>query len=219
MKMSIIKKFRSIYLPSGEYNLLYGNYAKWSFISNVVLSMESAMATHSMLHAVSADFEPIKTYNYIAKDIVGQIGGLGYMAKMGKKIDKNPIKFLSYSNIMQQTALWSLCITPILDNYFLYIAGISSILLNISFTGFGALNAKCIQQLSRKDVDGNVGDNNVGEIYAKIAALNTFGSSIGLLFGIGIVTFFPNHETRMFFLPVLSFIRIYSFGKAIKGLI
>jgi hypothetical protein len=98
-----------------------------------------------------------------------------------------------------------------LPEYFLPVAGVSNILSNISFIGFGAINAKCIQKLAT--------DENIGEIYAKISVFNTIGSSVGLFIGLGIITVVPDHYTRMCFIPVLACGRILAFNRAINGLI
>lgn len=204
-------KLRSLVFPSGKIHPLYKQYVGWSFISNIIVSTETAMATHSMLHAIDTDSEAVRTINYIGKDIIGQIGGLGYMAKMGKQADQYPVKFLWYSNIIQQSAYLAICLTPQIPQYFLPIAGCSNILTNISFTGFGAINAKCLQELAL--------DDNIGEIYAKVSTLNTLGSSFGLLIGLAINIFIPDHNDRLFILPILAMIRVYTLNRAVSGII
>jgi len=133
------------------------------------------------------------------------------MAKMGKKADKDSVKFLNYSNIMQQSSYMMICITPFIPEYFLPVAGMSNILSNISFTGYGAINAKCIQKLAS--------DDNIGEIYGKISVINTLGSSIGLVLGLGITAWCPDHSYRLALLPFLAVGRIYTFNRAIRGII
>jgi hypothetical protein len=166
-----------------------------------------------MLSAISIeDSSIILTSNYIGKDIVGQVGGLFYMNKMGKKADKEPRKFLLYSNMFQQSSIFVECITPLLpSSYFLPIAGVANMAKNISFTGFGAINARCIQILAEED--------NIGEIYAKISVLNTVGSSIGMIVGLGLVAAIPDHSLRLCLLPFLAAVRIWTFKKAISGII
>ena len=206
--------FRFTYLlfPKGNIHPKYKNYVYWSFISNIFVSAETVLSSHSMLSAMdTSSSETIRTVNYIGKDIIGQIGSLGYMTTMGDKADKKPKTFILYSNILQQIGFSTMCITPFIPEYFLPIAGISNVLTNISFIGFGAINAKCIQKLAI--------DNNVGEIYAKISIVNTIGSSIGLLLGVGITTLIPDHNSRILFLPFLAFIRILTFNYAIRDLI
>lgn len=207
----ISNRLRIIFFPNGKYNKLYSQYVGWSFISTVLVSAESAMSTHSLLHAINTDSETLRTINYVGKDIIGQLGGLGYMAKMGEKSDKEPLKFLNYSNIIQQSSYIMICSTPFVSDYFLPIAGFSNILSNISYTGYGAINAKCVQKLAT--------DNNIGEIYAKITVINTLGSSIGLILGLGITACLPDHGSRLAILPFLAIGRVYTFNKAIRGLI
>ena len=98
-----------------------------------------------------------------------------------------------------------------MPDYFLPVAGFSNILLNISFISFGAINAKCIQNLAN--------NNNTGEIYSNISIVNTLGSSFGLLLGIGIVGLIPDHATRMCIIPMFALGRIISFNKAIQSIV
>ena len=204
---------RIISPTAGKVHPKYYQYVAWSFASNVLSSAESAMSTHSMLQAVNESESDIsRTINYVGKDIIGQLGGLAYMAKIGREADKHPRKFLLYSNIFQQVAFCSICITPYCSEYFLPIAGLSNIMFNLSFTGFGAINAKCIGELSHEK-------QNIGEIYAKVSVLNTFGSSIGLLVGLGIDTICPDPELRLGFIPILACGRIYCFDRAVRSLI
>ena len=206
-----MNRLRTLFFPSGKVHNKYTSYIGWSFASNVLVSAESAMATHSMLHSISCDTETIRTINYIGKDVIGQLGCLAYIAKTGKEADKDPQRFLFYSNFAQQLAYMSLCATPMYPEYFLPIAGISNIFSNVSFIGFGAINAKCIQKLA---IDGNV-----GELYAKISVFNTIGSSLGLMIGLGIVAVIPDHSTRLCLVPIFAFCRITAFNKAVNGLI
>jgi len=207
--MNYIKK---LLYPSGKIHISYVNYIGWSFLTNVIVSAESVLSTHSILSAVSLDnTELIRTVNYVGKDIIGQVGGLWYMSKISQKADKDPKKFLLYSNIIQQSSYMANCITPMFPSYFLYIAGISNIASNISFTGFGAVNARCIQILAI--------DDNIGEIYAKISIVNTIGSSIGMITGLYITSIFPDHETRLCLIPFLGIARVYTYKKAFKDLI
>jgi hypothetical protein len=182
-------------------------------MTNVFVSAQSVLATHSMLSAIDTNTtDVIRTTNYVGKDIIGQLGGLIYMSKIGNDVDKDSKKFLKYSNIRQQLSFVTTGITPLVSSsYFLPIAGMSNILANISFIGFGSINAKCIQKISI--------DDNLGEIYAKISIVNTLGSSVGMLLGLGITSVFLDHETRFIFLPILGICRIYCYNKAIEGIL
>ncbi len=208
-----LNKFKSIIAPAGKIHPKYYQYIGWSFASNVLSSTESAMSTHDMLQAVgNSESSVIQTSNYIGKDIIGQIGGLMFMAKIGREADNKPRRFLLYANMFQQTAFMTVMLTPHCPDYFLPIAGLANVMFNISFTSFGAINAKCIGELSNKAT-------NTGEIYAKISVLNTFGSSIGLLIGLGINAMTPDGVTRLGIIPVLAAGRVYCFDRAVSSLI
>lgn len=214
---SIISPIKNMVFPTNKKShKIYTRYISWSFFSNIIVSVENALVTDSMLHAIDIDVctenSAVRTMNYIGKDIIGQLGSLGYIAKFGNNIDKTPRQILLYSNITQQTSMMITALTPFISKWFLPIAGFSSILSNISFIGFGAINAKCIQHIS-KDTD------NIGEIYAKISVINTFGSSIGLLIGIYISFVIPDHSTRLAIIPFLTFLRIFTFNRSISGII
>jgi flagellar biosynthesis protein FlhB len=202
----------SIY-PYGKVHKKYGKYIRWSCFSNFIISIESVLSTHSMLSVVGhASNELTLSVNYIGKDIVGQLGGLWYMNKMGQKADKEPSKFIKYSMISQQSAVFMECATPLLPiTTFIPVAGLANIAQNISATGLGAVNAKIIQKLAQ--------ENNIGEIYAKISVLNTLGSTIGMGVGLIIAANIPDHSMRLILMPILTYMRVYSYNKAIDGLL
>ena len=199
---------RRLIYPVGKHHPKYREYLAWSFVSNVIVSAESAMASHSMLAVLGQQSESYRTFNYVAKDIIGQLGALGYISKMSSKADKEPRRFLNYSHLVQQISYASMFSTPLIPDLFLPIAGCSNILTNISFAGFGAVNAICIQKLAV--------DDNIGEIYAKVSIINMIGSSIGLAMGVAITVAIPDHATRLCLTPVLALGRVYSLNCAIR---
>lgn len=214
MLRTVQQKIKSFVYPHSKVHQHYGRYVGWSLFSNILVSVESVLSTHSMLSVVGkASSELTLSVNYIGKDIVGQqFGGLWYMNKMGQKADKKPKEFIRYSMIFQQSAIFMECATPLIPfNMFIPVAGVASISKNISATGLGAVNAKIIQKLAQED--------NVGEIYAKIRVLNTLGSSVGMGIGLFVACQIPCHTTRLCIMPLLSTVRIYSYHKAIEDLI
>jgi hypothetical protein len=201
---------RKIFLPKGEVTKDYVKFIGWSFVSTALVSVQTAMSTHSMLDVVGDSSS--RSLNYIGKDIIGQIGGLYYMANVGQKSDKDPVKFLFYSNVVQQTSYMIMSATPMFSpDLFLPLAGVSNTMSNISFIGYGAINAKCIRSLAS--------DGNTGEIYSKITTMNTMASSLGLTAGVAICLFIPEPELRTALLPFIGIARVYAFNKAIDGLI
>lgn len=207
-----MKVFKRIFFPEGNYNKkLYKKYITYSFISNIFVGMESSIATHNMLNTININNDVTRTFNYIGKDVIGQMGGMLYMARLSKNADKKPKKFLLFSNIIQQLSFVMICFTPITPEYFLPIAGAANILTNLSFVGIGAINAKCICNLSE--------DNNVGELYAKISMVNMLSSSTGLMSGLYIISALPDYISKISILPILAILRIYTFNKAVEDII
>lgn len=205
----LLCKLKNILTPEGVTDKRYFKYIGWSFVSTALVSMQTAMSTHSMLYAIGT--EENRTENYIGKDVIGQLGGIAYMSKMGTKADKEPKKFMLYSNIIQQSSILTMSLTPLVDvSYFLVMAGGANALSNISFAGYGAINAKCIQKMS---------SDNMGEMYAKITMTNTIASTLGLSAGVVLCAYIPEHETRSALVPVLGLLRVYSYEKAIEDLI
>lgn len=197
--------------PSGCVHPLYTRHITWSFVSSALVSIETVVSTHNMLSAINGGSETLRTVNYIGKDIIGQLGGLWFMSKMSSEADKHPKRFLLYSNLIQQSAYVTICFTPIAPDYFLPVAGVANLMLNIAFTGFGAINAKCIQKLTK---------DHVGETYAKITILNTMGSSLGLVTGLGVMSLTAdNCLAHVAIVATVGSMRVYSFNKATEGLI
>jgi hypothetical protein len=213
VRINMYRKFKidKLLLPLGKQNPLYTKYVGWSFVSNIFVSTQTAIVTDNMLYAINYESESIRSINYIGKDIIGQIGSLIFLSKIGNQPDKNSKSFLLYSNVIQQSSLLCVSLTPLVPVYFLPIAGVSNILSNLSFTGFGAINAKCIEKLSI--------DNNIGELYSKITIINTIGSSIGLLLGLGINIMIPDHQERALLIPLLGLMKVYAYNKAIENLL
>ena len=205
----MLNRLNKLIYPGGKPNARYLNYVGWSFVSTVCVSVQMTMSTHSMLDAVGSSDD--RTGNYIGKDILGQLGGLMYMSKMAEHVDREPSKFILFSGLVQQTSIILMSSTPLFEpHYFLPVAGLSNAMSNVSFTGYGAINAKCVQEMS---------DNNIGEMYAKITVINTMASSIGMALGVVVCMYIPDHAVRTSLLPIIGACRIYSYNKAVEGLI
>ena len=136
----IQNKLLKFLYPSGKVHHKYMNYIAWSFVSNVLVSIQTAMGSHSMLTSVSNVDVDYRTMNYLGKDILGQIGGLYFISKAGNYADKQPLRFLGISNIVQQCSFLLMSSTAILpQECFLPVAGTANVASNISFVGYGAL--------------------------------------------------------------------------------
>ena len=204
---------KKVLYPVGKCNIKYGQYIKWSFISNIISSIEDSISTHCMLSTLgTVNNELVVSYNYIGKNLIGQIGGLYYISKIGTNIDTNPKKYLYTSVILNQIGVYIECLLPLFNNnMFIIFAGGANIIKNISWVGYGAVNTRIIQNLAI--------DNNISEIYSKISIINTSASSIGMIFGLTFIYYIPCHETRLTILPFLTLLRLYTIRKATDGLL
>ena len=197
--------------PIGKIHPGYNRFIGWSFVTNAVVSTQSVLATHNMLTMLgAAGSQNYMTANYILKDVIGQVGGLYYIHQMGKKVDNDPKKILRHSHELQQSSIILESLTPAFGPTMLVpVAGAANILKNVSFTGYGAVTAKCVQRLA---IEGNI-----GEIYAKVTTVNTIGSTLGLSIGLGINMLVPDPVSKCFIVAALGIIRVKTFDLAVNA--
>ena len=181
-------------------------------INSFSTSISSVIAMNSMLSSImiKPSYTDIVATTYVGKDIIGQLGGLFYSLYTGKKADKQPEKYITNGIAMQQYSLYLENFSVLIKNSDLILPylGFSTILQNISFISIGAVNANNLQKLGKE---------NIGELYCKVASINTLASSIGMIVGISIVNFIPSYTVRsVFILPLLTSINFYTINKALK---
>lgn len=180
----------------------YNHFLKWSLMSQVCGSSMGAICMDSLFHSVSTAY---LSYNYIGKDIVGQTGSLLFLHKYAKESDTNPRKYVNRSLAFEQTANFIECAIQFLPtSFFIPLVGLANVGKNISWISVGALNTKCIQSISK--------DGDLGEVYTKIAALNTLASSLGMIIGLGFLYVVPN---PLVVIPFMTIARVVSYKKAI----
>jgi hypothetical protein len=206
------KSFYNFVYPQGKVHGRYAQYVGWSAVSTFCISAETVLSTHSMLATVGmVSNELAVSTNYIGKDILGQIFGIFYMHKVGSSIDTDQRRFIRNSMIIQQLSTLMECSTPLLPTVcFLPVAAIANAGKNVSFMGFGAINATIIQKLAL--------ENNTGEIYAKLTVINTVSSTLGMGTGLVIAGLVPSHSMRMLIVPILGVARYVAYTKSIEGL-
>jgi hypothetical protein len=199
--------------PGHKFHHHYPRYIGWSFATNILVSTESILGAHSMLSAVGKESTELAvSFNYLGKDLFGQMGGLWYMYKMGGEADRKPKRFINKAMVTQQASIVLECVTPLISSSaFIPVASVATIGRNISATGLGAINAKSIQYMA--------GTRSIGEMYAQITTVNTLATTIGMAIGLAIAAKIPDHSTRLCLLPFITGIRIWTYKKAINGLL
>lgn len=187
-------------------------------LNNYVTSISFVLSTNSMLSSIfSSPVGPsgmsIFTTTYIGKDIVGQLACLAYSWKSGKKSE--PLRNIQKGVALQQVGVYlensSILIS---ENMVLPFLGMTSTMKNISFIKIGAVNATCLQKLAESGENG--GD--IGDIYSKVASINTLTSTMGMLTGIGLIHILPSYTLRTCIcLPLLTMISLYSVKQAVNS--
>ena len=176
-------------------------------------SCQSVLSTEAMLTVLLGT--EAHTWNYVGRDVLGQLGGLLVMSGLTKHTDRQPHQFIKVSHGLQQASMAILMCTPLVDpSWFLPVAAAANVCANISFIGFGSINAKCIQKLSGEN-------NNVGELYAKLSVHQTLASTLGLSMGMLLnehSCYFPEGAPSFFF-AALGVLRVVSYSKAVKNVL
>jgi hypothetical protein len=196
------------------------HFLKWNFIATVAGSANSALATTRILSSlIPSNSAFIIAYNYIGRDIIGQLGGLLFVSKHANKMDRDGYNYgKNSSKLMQVSTIMEVGGSFLPPSLLLPCFGLANIGKNVAWIGTGSINAKCLMNLSKiSQKDGLV---NISEMYAKVSVINTMASTIGLSLGIGLSKLdmvFPFSSLIMS--PFFSLVSYYSYKKAIKGVL
>ena len=189
----------------------FTHFTGWLSASTLASACQSVLSTEAMLSVLLTIDTEAHTWNYVGRDVLGQLGGLLVMSGFTKWTDKKPRQFLWLSHAFQQGSMSLLLLTPALHtNMFLPVASLANMCSNVSFIGYGGLNAKCIQKLS-----GN--QNNMGELYTKVTVHQTLASTVGLSVGMMLNQWTLLHPgTSAYLFAALGVIRVYSCNRAVQ---
>jgi hypothetical protein len=192
--------------------MLANKYIRWVALNSWATSTSAVISTNSMLNSIisTPSYTSVIATTYVGKDIIGQLGGLGYAWQTGKKADQQPVKYITKGALIQQAALFLENSSILFSNkmFILPFLGLSSTLKNVSFISIGAVNANNLQKLS---------SGNIGEFYSKVASINTLASTLGMITGIGIIHTIPSYTIRtIVIMPILGLVSVYSLRQATK---
>lgn len=188
---------------------------KWMALNSMATSCSSVISTHAMLSSITAPLTTPSsslavTSTYIGRDLIGQLGGLVYSWRTGKKSAQQSLKYVTVGAILQQGSFFlensAIFLPASLSLPFL---GLCSTLKNISFISMGAVNATNLQRISTKT------DMDIGDLYAKVASINTLASTAGMALGIILLHLIPSYSIRtVTILPILGAISIFTLRKS-----
>lgn len=184
-------------------------YCMWMAVNSWSGSVNGVISTNTMLGAIGVSQSATNnvTATYIGKDVIGQLGGLVYAWKTGQKADRTPKSYITRGSVIQNTAYFVENASSLVPKEMLLpVLGSSSFLKNLSWVSIGAVNARNLSKLT---------GNKMGEVYSKVAAINTLSSTAGMLCGLGLIKLCPSYTLRsIMIMPVMSGINIYSARKA-----
>lgn len=185
--------------------MFYMAVKSWATSTNAVISTNSMLTS---IFSTAPSASSLLTATYIGKDIIGQLGSLGYAWKTGKKADREPLSYVTKGSFIQQSAFYLDNFSVLISNQGLVLPflGVSSLLKNISFISIGAVSTSNLQKISRENKNTSI-----GELYTKVASINTISSTLGLLTGLGIIYAVPSYTIRTaFIMPILTGISLYT---------
>lgn len=174
-----------------------------SCLSNICGSMEYTISSFSMLKLIQHNpVVPSILSTYLSKDIIGQLGGSLCVYKLGTYIDKYPKQITYTSIILQQSAIITECLLPLMPiSYFLPVSICTSIIKNLTFISLGSVNTKIMYNL-------DVGDN-IAQYYSHLSIVNTIASSVGMTVGVLLTHYVTDPVLLALFTGGLSIFRLY----------
>lgn len=185
---------------------------------NLIGALQYTLSTDTMLQSVEMvagkDTAGLSAgVNYIGKDLIGQTASLWFMHKIGRYSDKNPKGFFRGILSLEQSALLAETMTFMVSDSlgFLVLAGSANIAKNIAYCGTGAINARVIAEIVRHDSREN------GEVYSHLTTISSFGSSVGMALGVGVIYAMPNPESRVALVPLLGAVKYGVFRWTLNG--
>jgi hypothetical protein len=184
-------------------------YLVWNGMSSFCSSVSFTLSTSSILSVIQSN--PLQLgliSGFITKDIIGQFTGSLYSFHKSKVIDNNISSFASKGLILEQSSLYINMVIPLLPvSYYFPVASLSSILINISFTFLGAINAKSMYNLTT--------NKNSSEIYTHLNIVNTLSTTLGMLTGVGIINYINDPIIISLILFKMSIGRFFCYKKAL----
>lgn len=174
-------------LPEGYPHSVHENFLAfnvWNFLQSVSGSANGVLATQCLLVGLGmaggsghGTIALAATVNWILKDGLGQLGGILFVARYGGNVDREAKRYRFLASAMMSVASFFEILVPIIPALFLPIASLANVCKNIAWMALSATRAQIHRNFTRLD--------NMGDLTAKAASLNTAASLTGT--GIGVL--------------------------------
>lgn len=171
----------------------YHRHSLFTWLEGFAGSIVGVFATQAMLSAMLTSPETGKltllsesslpyaaaTVNWVLKDGLGQLGGIGFVAMMGRRFDLHPQQLRMMSGLLLKAAVALELCTPFVPRYFLPLAAIATACMNVSWMACSASRAPILKTMS-------TGGGNLGELMGKAASQLTIASMLGMGVGMAV---------------------------------
>ena len=188
------------------------NFYTYSFLHTLIGSINSVIALDCQLFALNKQPTRQKiTQLYIFKDIIGQTSGL-FIALHSRKITNVTHKGIQ-SILLQQVALTIETLLQKSPHRYILYSSVSNMLKNISWIGLGAVNSKCLLDISQKT------DKDITEVFTNVNVINTIGSSIGMYLGTRLTKHKVSFNNKLYIIsPLLCIVQGIFFAQMTNSL-
>jgi hypothetical protein len=173
-------------LPEGYPHSVHENFVAfnvWNFLQSVAGSANGVLATQCLLVGLGMSgggghgtIALAATVNWILKDGLGQLGGILFVARYGGNVDREAKRYRFLASALMSVASACEILIPVVPALFLPIASLANVCKNIAWMALSATRAQIHRNFTRLD--------NLGDLTAKAASLNTAASLAGTGLGV-----------------------------------
>jgi hypothetical protein len=188
-------------------------YLGWNFLAILTSSATGVLASHQLLShidLINSDGFAI-TYNYIGRDVVGQLGGLLFVTKWAPNLTINPMRSgVKFSALTSLSLLLEIGIT-ILPYTSQSLIGLSlcNIGKNLGWIGMSGVNIKCLQTFDDEKIQ-------LSQLYTQFNVTMTLASTIGMGVGLGLSKLQVLYPGVTLIAPLLSLVSLLSYRRSLQ---
>lgn len=165
----------------------YLAYSGWNFVHMIFSSTMGVLSTQSLLFGLglssgTSSLALSSTINWILKDGLGQLGGIGLVAYLGGRFDVQAQRYRFLAAVFLKISCFLEMLVPLWPQGFILTAALANVVKNVSWMATSATRAQIQRHFALRD--------NLGDISGKTASQNTLASLIGTGLGVLVSSLF-----------------------------
>eukprot|EP00240_Pyramimonas_obovata_P005526 CAMPEP_0118960866 /NCGR_PEP_ID=MMETSP1169-20130426/63853_1 /TAXON_ID=36882 /ORGANISM="Pyramimonas obovata, Strain CCMP722" /LENGTH=332 /DNA_ID=CAMNT_0006909019 /DNA_START=254 /DNA_END=1249 /DNA_ORIENTATION=+ len=214
----IKRTWQALFMPEGYPDSVsadYFTFQVWDSVQALCSYCRGVVTTKALLKGLGVgedDATPLgAAFQWIMKDLVGMLGGMGFTLLQGTNFDSNAKQWRLFADCVNNIGLWIELAAPHFPSAFLFLIMTASVARSLTGVAAGATRAAMTQHFARA---GNAAD-----IAAKEGSQETCTTLLGMLLGMAIARFtdvYPIMVWPLFLM--LTILHIYSNVKAVRCL-